>query len=194
MLSGAVLGGFIGVQIDLAFGWLDTPYATAVLAVFVGPFVGVFVASRLHVEEDFKALRQRLEESAELFSFMLIFMGLLMLFGVSDTNIQYRTQIVTIGIFLLAAGAWIAKGHLVRWAGADARTRIKTAISGTTVRRIALGAGVVLFVVNILPNYRASVFGGGGGYYWSDWNRGLIGVAVALVLFAILTKPRDERF
>ncbi len=63
----------------------------------------------------------------------------------------------------------------------------KTA-SAKTVRRVMLGTGVVLFVMNILPtSFR-------GAYYWTWRSSLLAGIGAALAVMAIATKPKDETF
>lgn len=59
-------------------------------------------------------------------------------------------------------------------------------------RRFMLGAGVLLFVVNIFPAYQADYVHGGGGYYWSSTGSLLAGIGALLVVFAIFTKPKGE--
>lgn len=61
-------------------------------------------------------------------------------------------------------------------------------------RRLMLGVGVVLFIVNILPDYQPGFDAAGGNYYWSSNSRLLLGVATALVALAVLTKPKDDPF
>lgn len=62
-----------------------------------------------------------------------------------------------------------------------------------TARRLMLAVGVLLCVVNILPNYLQN-FRGGGGYYWSSESSLLLGIGAVLIVLAVLTKPKDEPF
>jgi hypothetical protein len=58
-------------------------------------------------------------------------------------------------------------------------------------RWMALVVGVLMVVTNALPDYHPM----SGGYYsWTTESRWLLGIGVVLVLFAALTKPKDEPF
>jgi hypothetical protein len=107
---------------------------------------------------------------------------------------RYNVQIRMYGPLLLllggAAGDWIASRiKSVREDSAydeDRRARLW--------RRLFLVAGILLFVVNILPEYRENILTSGGGYYWSTKNSLLAGLGAILTLLAFATKPKNDAF
>ena len=56
-------------------------------------------------------------------------------------------------------------------------------------RWAALAVGVLLVVVNGLPETSVR-----RGYFWSEDSRWLVAIGAVLILFAVLTKPKDELF
>ena len=75
-----------------------------------------------------------------------------------------------------AAGNWI-------W------TRVRENPSSRNALCLGLVAlGTVLFVTNILPEYRENLFGSGGGYVWSTESSFLAGIGAALVLLGAVNR------
>lgn len=115
---------------------------------------------------------------------------LMMLFEeATDTTIIGRS-----GAFLVLAG-----GAVGEWIGSrlatfrdeltlDDRRRRKV------TRRVMLSVGTLLFIVNILPEYRQNFTTAGGGYYWSTESSSFAAIGAVLVLLAFLSKRSDEDF
>lgn len=98
--------------------------------------------------------------------------------------IETKDRLVMLGMLLL--GGFVGDAA---WSYA-----LRVYRNGTIFRRLMLAVAVFLFAVNILPTYYQNPFVGRGGYEWSDGSRLALGLAVVLVVLAVLTKPKDEPF
>jgi hypothetical protein len=56
-----------------------------------------------------------------------------------------------------------------------------------------LAVGVLLFVVNILPEYHQNLFGSGGGYVWTTMSSVLAGLGAAVGVLGFLMRGSSSR-
>ena len=132
-------------------------------------------------------------------------------FGVGLYFVKAERGLLSIGLVWAGIGAWLgavfnsigpASSQGDPWEGAMIGAAIGfgagITINALTIPRVrrwmALIAGISLLVANILPDHTPGFSDFGGYYYWPTESRLLIALGVVLVLFAVLTKPKDEPF
>jgi hypothetical protein len=139
---------------------------------------------------DWRAAAEAELESGNAVPTILIILGLFaIVFCVFDSANPNRPLLLVIGVCLASIGAGLRSTEAI----AQRLERIEPGTGSRFARRAALVVGVLLFVANILPEYRQN-FGAGGGYYWPGDASLFAAVGVALVVLAVLTKPKDEPF
>lgn len=104
---------------------------------------------------------------------------------------MFEIELRNMALFLTVLGG--AAGHWISMRLRSYREDVThDPVKAAGLYRVMLVIGVILFVVNILPDYRENVFGSGGGYVWSTNSSILAGIGAAMALLALLLN-RDNR-